>query len=632
MGAPDAGAFDRRVAGLSRAENRRGHRSSIALHLNLSAATKPFHPIEKHGVIGDRRTGALVAADGTIDWWCLPDFDDPIVCGALLDPARGGFCEFGPEKASLGAQRYEDGTACLLTFWGDFELADLMPWPGRDRSKRDTDRREILRRLRAIDGGGEANFAMRPRWSFNTGPRIERRDGGIAFDFREHRLGLWTSFPVEIDDNGANARLSLRGVEEAWVMLGLDETPSDWNAARCRDLHEETKNGWRKWSAGLTVFPHANAALQRSAITVHLLAHAPNDAVVAAVTTSLPERIGGDRNYDYRYTWVRDASLSAAFLATMGHPAEVARYLDWLCRLDSEVDAPLQVCYRTDGQTKLAEREVEGVAGYRGSQPVRFGNRAAKQRQLGSLGYFADCALIFVEAGGEWKSEFTALLRRAAASVCQTWRELDSGVWELSQEAHYVASKVMAWVTLDRACRTIRRLGEDAPELWDKTDADIREEVFAKGWSTTLNAFRQRYDAGSLDAAALLIPLRDFLPPDDPRVLTTLDAIQRELVRDGFVYRFDPSATLGGEQLPIGEFEGAFLPATFWYAHALALAGRRENAAAVLGCSEEIAGPVGIFAEEADAVRKSFLGNTPLLFSQVEYARALIALHQDKTP
>ncbi len=380
----------------------------------------------------------------------------------------------------------------------------------------------------------------------------------------------------------------------------------------------------------MKTFPYADDKLKRCAITVHLLAHAPNDAVVAAATTSLPERIGGDRNYDYRYTWVRDASLSAAFLATMGESSEVARYFTWLCGLRSEVDAPLQVCYRTDGQTKLDAREAKGLAGYRGSLPVHFGNRAYKQRQLGSLGWFADSALIFLEADGEWKSEFWQMLRRAADFVCRAWHEPDSGVWELPVEAHYVASKVMAWVTLDRVLRVARRLGEHVPALWETTRGKIHDEVLEKGWCEACGAFRQRYNSDALDAAALLIPIMGFLPPDDPRVLGTLEAIERELVIDGLVHRFDPKATLGGEQLPIGTFEGAFLPSTFWYAQALAGAGRSEQATEVLRRCEDIAAGPGIFAEEADAGRKNLLGNTPLLFSQVEYGRALLALHQSR--
>ena len=472
---------------------------------------------------------------------------------------------------------------------------------------------------------------LRPRRTFKGAPKVERRKTGIAFKLGRRVLSSWASFPLEVDATGVSARLALNCGEEAWVVFGLDAQQGDWSIERCRGLHEATNAYWHRWTAQLKHFSFAQKQLQRSAITVHLLAHAPNDAVVAAVTTSLPERIGGDRNYDYRYTWVRDASLSAAFLAIVGATSEVGSYFDWLCKLESEVDAPLQVCYRTDGQTRLALRKQGGVEGYRGSQPVTFGNRAYKQHQLGSLGWFADSALIFLECGGEWKPEYGKLLHRAADYICTAWRQPDSGVWELSAQAQYVASKVMAWVTLDRALRIAERTGEDAPASWEQARAAIRAEVLDKGWSEQRRSFLQRYDADALDAATLLIPLMGFLPPDDARVLASIEAIETHLLIDGLVHRFDPTATLGGPQLSIERFEGGFLPATFWYAHALAGAGRSDQARAVLQRCEAIAAGPGIFAEEADGRDKTFLGNTPLLLSQVEYGRALLALQHSES-
>lgn len=593
----------------------------------------PFPPIGKHGVIGDRRTAAMVAADGTIDWWCLPDFDDEVICGALLDGARGGFCRFGPRVPELGTQRYEDTSVCLETRWDGLELVDFMPWPERERSEEVREKRVILRRLRATGGGAvRARFELRPRGTFEEAPRVSRVEGGVRFGFRERAIALWTSFPVETDAEGSVADFRLEDGEEAWVMIGLEETPAEWDVTRCAELHRRTIAYWHDWAGELNEFSHTNGELRRCAMTVHLLAHAPNDAVVAAVTTSLPERIGGDKNYDYRYTWVRDASIAAAFLATMGQPREVARYFDWLCKLDSETDAPLQVCYRTNGVTELAERKVPGISGYRGSLPVRFGNRAYNQRQLGSLGWFADSALIFLEEGGGWKPEFWELLRRTADYVCGAWHQPDSGVWELPDEAQFVSSKVMGWVTLDRALRIAELTGESAPRKWAAARAEIHAEVLEKGWSAGRGIFRQRYDSEALDAAALLIPMMNFLPTDDPRVLSTLDAIERELVIGGLVHRFDPQATLGKDELPIGEFEGAFLPATFWYAHALAGAGRIGRAKEIIRECESLVTCPGIFAEEADARTKQFLGNTPLLFSQVEYGRALLAIHRHSHP
>jgi GH15 family glucan-1,4-alpha-glucosidase len=264
--------------------------------------------------------------------------------------------------------------------------------------------------------------------------------------------------------------------------------------------------------------------------------------------------------------------------------------------------------------------------------PVRRGNRAAKQRQLGSLGFFADCARIFLDNGGNWREEFWRLLKRVADFTCAHWQEKDSGVWELAEEAHYVASRVMSWVVLERATYIAGRTGHlRETDHWEETAAAIHVEVMDKGWCETKKAFRQRYGSDALDAAALLIPLMGFLPADHPRVKATLGTLERELVVDGLMHRFDPAQTLGGKQLPVGQFEGAFLPCVFWHAHALAKAGRCDDAEAILKRCETLSGEIGLFAEEADPRQGILLGNTPLLFSHVEYARAAMELDEART-
>lgn len=415
-----------------------------------------FPPIEKHGVIGDRRTAALVAADGTIDWCCLPQFDGSPLFGSLLDPDRGGFCQFGPGIATLGEQRYEEQSACLLTHWNNggtkLELCDFMTGPSRERAAQAADSRVILRRLSATRRDNQVHFTCRPRFGYGQLPRVVPCVGGVRFQFTAQEILLWTSFDVQMDGDGVWSNFILREGDEAWVMVGLGEDPLNWSSSRCHAEHAETTAYWRAWAGGLHGLARDDPKLQRCAMTVHLLAHAPHEAVVAAVTTSLPERIGGDRNYDYRYTWVRDASISAAFLAIMSDSHEVARYFDWLCKLDSNVAAPLQVCYHANGGTKLETKKLYGVSGYQGSRPVQIGNRAYKQHQLGSLGWFADSALIFVEAGGEWKPEYRIMLKRAANYICTAWREKDCGVWELLLLAAVVAMiarKLRLWVATE---------------------------------------------------------------------------------------------------------------------------------------------------------------------------------------
>ena len=338
---------------------------------------------------------------------------------------------------------------------------------------------------------------------------------------------------------------------------------------------------------------------------------------------------GGDRNYDYRFAWIRDDSLSLALLARLGKTDEVQHYLDRLCGLDSSTDSPLQVCYRLNGNIELAEVELSAVRGYADSRPVRYGNRAARQNQLGSLAFFADCARIYVEGGGAWQHKYWRLLKRVANYTCDNWHLPENGIWELSLQAHFVASKVLSWVVLERVVRIANLTGYNQdPDLvrWTTVAEGIHAEVMKRGWSKQLNAFVQCYDSEALDAAALLIPLMEFLPPEHPRVGATLAAIEQKLVVKGLVHRFDPSQTFGGDQLPIASYEGAFLPATFWYAHALAKCGRLDEADGIVQRCEAIAGELGLFAEEVDGQEQVFLGNTPLLFAQVEYARAILAI------
>lgn len=597
-----------------------------------------FPPIHRHGVIGDRRTGALVAADGSINWLCAPNFDGPPVFGSLLDPIKGGVCRLAAEHQGFGSQRYRPDTATLITAWAaedgtpQLEVVDVMIRPNDERPKEQKDERIILRHVRAhCDSAIE--FIVRPRWSFKA-PIAVHRGAGTVFEFSGGSVGCWTSFPLSADLESASARVSLRAGEEGWAVVGWSLSPDDWSVDRAAEEMSGAERYWRDWSAELC-FEGAEErlpALKRSAITVNLLRQVQHGSAVAALTTSLPERLGGGRNYDYRYAWIRDASLSMALLARRGKVAEVECYLSWLSGLRSSTDSPLQVCYRPDGGTNLDEEELPDLRGYGDSRPVRCGNRAAQQRQLASLGYFADCARIYFDHGGHWHEDYWNLIRRAAEYTQSRWHEKDCGIWELPTEAHYVSSKVLSWVVLERALYLAGKTGQTkACARWRETAAAIHAEVMEFGWCEKKQAFRQRYGSDALDASALLIPLMGFLPIAHPRVSGTVSALERELTVEGLLHRFDPKAMPDGDHLPIGEEEGAFLPCVFWHAHVLAKVGRCDEAEAILLRCETIAGELGLFAEEADARRGTFLGNTPLLFSHVEYVRAAVELAAART-
>lgn len=590
-----------------------------------------YPPIERHGVIGDRRTAALVAADGTLDWLCLPDYDGPVIFGALLDSRQGGYFRLGPEAPVLGRQRYVERTAALVTTWSaggaELELTDAMAWPERDRPPEHDGRRVVLRRLRCTAGEASVVVDVRPRDDFGPAPASVPESGGVLFGRGDATLGLWTTAPLGVGQDGARGAVRLRAGDAAWAVLALGESPKAWTPARAEAALAETARYWEAWSNHLTYTGPRNERVRRSALTIHLLGYAPAGSLVAAPTTSLPERIGGDRNYDYRYAWVRDASLSLASLSLLGDTRSAEHYMDWLAGLASSTDAPLQVVYRVDGGTDLTQRERLDLAGYQGSRPIRLGNHAFQQRQLDSLGYLADCVLIYQEQGGTWRDEYWDLVRRAADYTAASWRQPDSGIWELPAEAHYVSSKVMSWVTLERAVRLAERLDRRKEgDHWRSTMSEIHAEVMTLGWSERLGAFRERYGSETLDAAALLIPVMGFLPADHPRVRATVDRIVEALAIGPFVHRFGAGSAVGAGDWPVGAFEGAFLPCTFWLATTYALAGRPEEAEAILTRAEAAAGELGLFAEEAEARTGGFLGNHPLLFSHVEYIRAVMEL------
>ncbi len=603
----------------------------------------PYPPIERHGAIGDRRTAALVASDGTINWLCLPDYDDDAVFAALVDARRGGFWRMGPSQTAFGRQRYADGTAVLTTTWstneGTLELTDAMPWPEDRRTRVNEPRRVVLRRLRCTGGAVDSMAQLAPRDMLARDLCVERDEGGLAVRMLGRRkprwLGIWSTHALEVSADGteASARFLLRAGEVAWMVLTAEERPAAWTSRKAEEALDETLRFWRRWIAHYEWDDTRAAPLQRSLLTTHLLAYAPTGAMVAAPTLGLPESIGGTRNYDYRYAWIRDASLSASSLSSVGDNETAEHYLRWLSGLKSSTDSPLQVVYDVRGQTKLPQRPLQ-AAGYRGSKPVLAGNHAYIQRQLGSLGFVADCMASGLEGGAVWHPEYSVLLRCIADHTSRTWCGADSGIWELQRREQFVASKVMCWVVLDRAVRIARRVGGFEPfdvARWRTVAGQIRDVVQTRGYGESLGAFRRRYDHDSVDASALLVPLMGFLPSDDPRVRSTIDRIEEILGFEGFLYRFRPDERAGEGAQPLAQFEGAFLPCTFWLATARAMAGEIDRAEALLQGAEDMAGELGLFAEEVDPRSGQLLGNHPLLFSHVEHIRAVVALRRARS-
>lgn len=584
-------------------------------------------PIQRHGVTGDRRTAALIAADGSIPWLCLPNYDGAPLFGALLDEAHGGYWRIAPVGAGLGRQSYAEDTATLVTTWGSddatLSLADAMAWPDGQRHETHDGRRIAIRRLSCNRGTAEVRMDLFPRWDFVAPASIRQVHGGAMIAAAAHRIGVWSNVPLTCDADSVSAGMRLTEGEEAWFALGIGLDPGAWTLDDAATALAETERYWQRWLAGIHYTGPRRHFVRRSALTFHLLSFAASGAVVAAPTASLPEKIGGSRNYDYRFAWIRDASLSLAVLSMLGHTATARAYMDWLAELPPGPHMPLQVLYRIDGSTEAPQRPREELTGYRASTPVLFGNHAAGQNQIDSLGYLAECALIYLQQGGEWCPEYWSLLCRLADHVVGHWRDPGHGIWELSSPALYTSSAVMSWVVLDRAIRVAEKVGEHEHASWRECAERIRKDVLANGWSEKLGAFRQRYDADSLDASVLLIAVMDMLPADDPRVIATAERIEERLAVDGWVFRFDddPSGPGPIENLP--DYEGAFLPCTFWLATTWAKAGFPDRADAILDRTERTASSLGLFPEEVEPRDGTFLGNMPLLFSHAEYLRAV---------
>jgi alpha,alpha-trehalase len=609
-------------------------RSKLAFDAAADAAAnvfEPYPPIAGLGVISDRRTAAIVAADGAVHWFCLPNYDGTPIFGSLVEAVRGGYWRLGPATGGRGRQVYLDGTNILVTRWqtpdGQLELSDAMLRPEDTRPEDEERARIIIRRLRCERGSIACAMELVARCDFRSGAAATTVRGGLRLDLAGYVLGLWTSGPVEQSGDRICTTLSLAAGQEFWAVLGLEVDPAGWSAERANAALQQAGGYWRQLSKRYHYQGPRRDSVIRSALAVELLSFAPTGALAAAATSSLPERIGGDRNYDYRYAWVRDASMAIATLSVLGDVESAERYLRWLARLGSSTGMPLQVLYRVDGGTNIEQHARDDLAGYRGSRPVRFGNHAYRQRQIDCFGYLADCAVIYLDQGGRWAPEYWQLIRRIADYTVKNWRKRSNGIWERDRQRHFVSSKVMSWTTLERALAFAERSGATANlRQWRRTLGDIHADVMARGWSERLQSFRQHYSADALDASTLLIPLMGFLPPDHPRVAATVRRIETDLMSDGLVYRFRTEPRGSSHDVPAGRAEGAFLPCCFWLAAVYAMMGRRDDAEALLRRVGDLTGDLGLLSEEADAQSGLLLGNIPMILSHAEYARAALQL------
>lgn len=600
-----------------------------------------YQPIGNYGIIGNMHTVALVGLDGSIDWMCFPHFDSPSVFAALLDDAKGGRFRIGPAHPEGVSQRqlyWPDSNVLVTRFLspdGLGEITDFMP-VGAERAAN-----LLIRRVKMLRGSLRFRLECRPAFDYGR-VRHELRlaDGGACFHTPGLSLALAASAPLEPDGRGGvQADFALGEGDTATFVLrqvgAHDPAGAALAQGQADELFEQTVAFWQRWLARCTYRGRWRETVQRSALVLKLLTFQPTGAIVAAPTCSLPEQIGGPRNWDYRYTWLRDAAFTIYALMRIGFTDEAAAFMDWLnarCH-ERNPDGSLQIVYGIDGRHDLPEQTLPHLEGYRGSGPVRIGNGAHTQTQLDIYGELMDSAYLFNKYGTPISYDLWQDLRGLADWVCQHWRRQDQGIWEVRGPARdFVYSKVMCWVALDRALRLADKRSFPADRArWLQARDAIFESVMDQGWSEQRQAFVQRYGAEALDAANLMLPLVFFVSPTDPRMLRTLDALRRPLregglLTGGLVYRYNTAEVDDG--LPGGE--GTFSICTFWLVEALTRAGRGDparlrEARLLFERMLSYANHLGLYAEEIGADGAA-LGNFPQALTHLSLISAAFNL------
>lgn len=584
--------------------------------------------IGDYGLIGDTRSAALVAPDGAIDWWCVPRFDDPPLFGRLVGGEEAGSFSLGPgEPARLTGRAYRGDTVTLTTTWavdgGELELADGLVAEVEGRFLPGT---VLVRRLTARGRAVRVTFLCAPRFGYDRRParRISRRGGALVWERGERAIAVTCDGPnVEADQP---VEFEVRPGEPVTIVATATRRgqliivpPPVALAALARD-----EDHWRSWTAGIDV-AERRAALVRSLLTLRLLTYSPTGAPVAAPTTSLPEQIGGERNWDYRYAWPRDASIGVAAFLAVGKPDEARAFLAWLLHASRLSRPRLPVLFTIDGRPGPSEVQLDGWSGYAGTRPVRIGNGAAGQHQLDGYGWVIDAAWLFTNSGHRLYGEAWRAVADFADHVAASWTEPDAGIWEKrAAPAQHVHSKLMAWLALDRAIRIAIARGDRRHrrrQRWNTARDRIQNDVRRCGFDPDQNAYTAAYGSAELDASVLVLPALGLDPPSSPRVIGTVDAIRRRLGAGGpLLYRYPP----GTDGLAGGE--GAFLPCSFWLVQALALTGRPDDADALLDQLLTLGGPLGLYGEEIDPVTGQHLGNYPQALTHATLVQAVLAL------
>jgi GH15 family glucan-1,4-alpha-glucosidase len=579
-------------------------------------------PIEDYALVGDMHTVALVSKTGAIDWLCFPRFDSAACFAALLGTEDNGHWTIAPrtppgstEVPEVTSRRYRGDSLVLESEWqtptGTVRVIDFMP--PRD------DLPDLVRVVEGVSGHVDLRSTLRVRFDYGQIVPWVHRDNG-ALGAIAGPDAIWFRSPVETEgrDFTTYADFTVRAGER--LGFSITWSQSHLPPPRALDAHKalvDTERFWAQWMKDCTYAGEWREPVVRSLITLKALTYAPTGGIVAAATTSLPEQLGGSRNWDYRYCWLRDSTMTLHALIQGGYRAEAKAWREWLVRAIAGDPKDMQIMYGVAGERRLTEYELGWLPGYADSTPVRVGNAAADQLQLDVYGEVMDSLEFSRAAGAPPGGQVWSIQRHIMDYLEGNWQQPDNGIWEIRGERqHFTHSKVMAWVAVDRAISGVENWHLDGPdEKWRALRDEIHADVLAHGYDADRGTFVQRYGSGDLDAALLLIPAVGFLPPNDLRVTGTIDAITRELMTDGFVRRYQTTATASVDG--IAGDEGAFLMCTFWLADALCLNGRREDALTLYERLLSLRNDVGLLAEEYDVTRSRQIGNLPQAFSHV---------------
>ncbi|GHO50067.1 glycoside hydrolase family 15 protein [Ktedonospora formicarum] len=626
--------------------------------VGMTDINRNYLPINSYGVIGDCHSALLVAPDGSVDWGCLPDFDSPAIFCRLLDHEHGGYFQISPTEPIPGTQRYLRGSNVLQTRFtstsGEMVLTDFMPvetlraWPYQGMNNNSWTREDgschcLVRIVECTHGEMSISMTLKVSPNYAASPSevsLVPGNKGILVSGGDQHVGLaiigadiLPSVTVNVvqDQEARHPSVTLTVTlyegERLLFALGMGRNAQATRRLVEGELHRRnfdaelahTLHCWREWVSICNYRGPYQEWVERSALALKMMTYAPTGAIVAAPTTSLPEHIGGVRNWDYRFTWLRDATFTLYALNVLGFTDEARAFTHWLHRLTHADGESIQIMYGIRGERDLTEMELSHLDGYCGSRPVRVGNGAAKQKQMDVFGEVLDCIHLYRRQGGFERYGETldgplwTLMCELVEHVCAHWQDPDSGIWEVrGEDRHYVYSKVMCWVALDRGIRAAQQLNLEADlPRWLLVRDQIRADILANGYDTNIGAFTQSYGDTALDGANLLLPLVGFIPPDDPRMRSTIDRMMEQLTdENGFVYRYISEDGLEGH-------EGTFTICTFWLVDNLAMQGRVDEARSLFERLLSYAGRLGLFSEEVDTDSRGALGNYPQAFTHI---------------